>query len=302
MLVAGCGGGDEGSGGGAGLAPAGGGGGVAYALPSVPRALDPLAARSLSAQIVTRQVHEPLISPVAAPYGGAPRSLGLTVALRPSPDRTVWSVQLRPGVRFQDGTPFNAAAVLANSRRWDSFAAGRRLLPDLFAVDAPRPNEVRFQFDSPVRDLIGLLSDPRLGIVSPRALAPADGAEARIEPDAAGTGTGAFRLSSLTGNEAELVRNQSWWGAAVGLGPALDDLTFVAARRASRRAALLNAGDVQIAGPLGTRALDAASTAPLLSAVPGTGGGVGTEASVRGLRRAGRVPALSAVWLTNLRD
>ena len=302
-LLAGCGGSEVSSGGTAGgLPPAGGGGTLAYALPSLPRALDPLTADSLSEQILARQVNEPLIGPLSAPYGGARRSVGLAVALRPSADRTVWSVQLRQGVLFQDGTPFNAAAVLANSRRWSSLPAGRRLLPDLFAVDAPRPNEVRFQLERPVADLSLLLADPRLGIVSPRALAGPRGGGTRVETEATGTGTGPFRLSSLSGGQAEMARNQSWWGTALGLGPAIDEVSFVRATSAARRAALLRSGDVEVAGPLGTAALRALSAEPLLSAVPRAGGGVGTAASVRGLFPSERVPALSGAWLTNLRD
>ena len=35
-----------------------------------------------------------------------------------SPDGTVWTFALRHGVKFQDGTPFDAAAVKANIDRW----------------------------------------------------------------------------------------------------------------------------------------------------------------------------------------
>src|SRR5437762_3156967 len=81
----------------------------------------------------------------------------------------------RLGVHFQDGTPFNADAVLVNSKRWQTSPVGQKLLPHLFAVDAPRPDEVRFLLDQPVPDLVSRLSDPRLGIVSPRALNPQTG-------------------------------------------------------------------------------------------------------------------------------
>ena len=45
----------------AGLPAAGGGGGLAYALPSLPSTLDPLAASDRAAATVTRQIHEPLV-------------------------------------------------------------------------------------------------------------------------------------------------------------------------------------------------------------------------------------------------
>ena len=85
-----------------------------------PATLDPLAAQGRIAQTVTRQVYEPLIERLIGPYGQSAVQPGLALSARPSPNRTTWTVTLRLGVRFQDGTPFNAAAVLANSRRWQS--------------------------------------------------------------------------------------------------------------------------------------------------------------------------------------
>lgn len=300
LALGACGEEETGSGDVAGLPAAGGGGSLIYALPSLRANLDPLTAASLSDQVVSRQIHEPLVSVLAGPYGDARHRVGLASALKPSPDRTVWSVQLRAGVVFQDGTPFNAAAVLANSRRWASVPAGRRLLPDLFGVDAPRPNEVRFQLDRPVRDLPRLLADPRLGIVSPQALDPPGGEGSQFRADAPGTGTGPFQHRARGGARMELARNPGWWGSSVGLGPAFESLVFLRAAASAARVGLLRAGEVEIAGPLPPGALRALDADPLLRAVPGAAGGVGVEASVRGLDPAQRVPPLSGVWLTTL--
>src|SRR4051812_4246089 len=136
LAASGCAGsGDSGPGVSTGLPPAGGGGTLAYALPALPAApdppaararaaptparptppatLDPLAARTRADQTVTRQIHEPLIERLSGPYRRAAPQPGLALEVRPSRDRTTWTVTLRPNVRFQDGTPFNAAAVLA---------------------------------------------------------------------------------------------------------------------------------------------------------------------------------------------
>jgi peptide/nickel transport system substrate-binding protein len=275
-------------------------GGLAYALPASPAGMDPLTAPDLGAAIVSRQVHEPLVARVSGPYGGPRRTAGLATALRPSPDRTVWTVQLRRGVSFQDGTPFDAAAVLVNSRRWNSTPSGRAVLPELFAVDAPRPGEVRFLLERPVGDLPSHLADPRLGIVSPLALEPQSGEGARFRVGARGTGTGAFALTEAAPRADALVRNPGWWGTPLGLGPALESVRFVSPRSPARRAERLRDGAVQIAGPLPAAVLAALRADPLLSAVPGTGGGVGISASVRGLAPAQRLPLLSGVWLTTL--
>jgi peptide/nickel transport system substrate-binding protein len=301
VVLAGCGGGDDGGAqSGSQLPPAGGGGTLTYALPSLPATVDPLAAKDRIAQTVSHQIYEPLIGEITGPYGqGAPQP-GLALSAHPSADRTTWTVNLRLGVRFQDGTPFNAAAVLANSRRWQSDPRGRALLPHLFAVDAPRPDEVRFLLDEPVRDLPRRLSSPRLGIVSPRALEPQSGQRARFLPDASDSGTGAFVPGGGGPGRLELSRFAGWWGSPIGLGPALDGVTFVAAPLPEQRFRLLSEGRVQIADPLDAAGLRAAAADPLLNAIGGPQSGIGMEGSVRGLSSVSAVPALAGVWLTRL--
>jgi peptide/nickel transport system substrate-binding protein len=299
--ITGCGGGGGGSQArNDGLPPAGGGGTLGYALPSLPSTLDPLAAASRDAQIVTRQVYEPLIERLSGPYAQAAPQAGLALTSRPSRDRTTWTVTLRTDVRFQDGSPFNAAAVLANSRRWQSNAAGRSLLPHLFAVDAPRPDEVRFLLDQPVPDLVSRLASPRLGIVSPRALDPQSGRGARFLPDAAGSGTGAFMLGPQGPGRLTLSRFAGWWGSPLGLGPSLDGVSFVLAPQPAQRLRMLREGTVQVADPLGAPGLRAADRDPLLDSVGGPLTGIGLEGSVRGIGSASAIPVLSGVWLTRL--
>ncbi len=282
------------------LPPAGGGGTLSYALPSLPSTLDPLASQSRAALTVTRQVYEPLIERLTGPYGQATPQAGLALAARPSRDRTTWTVTLRSGVRFQDGTPFNAAAVLANSRRWQTDPAGRSLLPHLFAVDAPRPDEVRFLLDQPLPDLVRRLSSPRLGIVSPRALDPQTGQNARFLADLAGAGTGAFQPGPAGPGRMMLSRFAGWWGSRMGLGPSLDGVTFVVAHQPSQRLRLLRDGVVQVADPLGPSELRFANSDPLLETAGGPPGGIGLEGSVRGIDSAEEIPILSGVWLTRL--
>jgi peptide/nickel transport system substrate-binding protein len=301
MVVVGCGGsGDSGSRVNTRLPPAGGGGTLAYALPALPGTLDPLAAQTRAEQTVTRQVFEPLIERLSGPYQQATPQAGLALEARPSRDRTTWTVTLRPNVRFQDGTPFNAAAVLANSRRWQTDPAGQSLLPHLFAVDAPRPDEVRFLLDQPVPDLVRRLSSPRLGIVSPRALDPQVGQNASFLADAAGSGTGAFQVGPSGPGRQTLLRFAGWWGSPIGLGPSLDGVTFVLAPQPSQRLRMLRDGAVEVADPLGAPGLRAANSDPLLDVVGGPLSGVGLEGSVRGIDSATAIPVLSSVWLTRL--
>jgi ABC-type transport system substrate-binding protein len=299
--VAGCGGGGDG---GAQRSsqppPAGGGGTLIYALPGLPKSLDPLAASDRAAETVTRQVYEPLVSQARAPYGAGAVQPGLVLNAQPSHDRTVWTLDLRAGVRFQDGTPFNAGAVLDNSRRWQSDPRGRELLPHLFAVDAPRPDQVRFLLDQPVSDLPRRLASPRLGIVSPKAFEPQNGKGARFLGNARKSGTGAFQPVASGPARLELSRYAGWWGSPIGLGPALDSVTFLAAPKPDQRYRMLAEGTAQVADPLDAEGLRAAQADPLLETIGGTRVGMGVEGSVRGIDSALAIPRLTGVWLTRL--
>jgi peptide/nickel transport system substrate-binding protein len=261
----------------------------------LPNDLDPLAASSRDAQLVTRQIYEPLIASLAGPYDDSSRRPGLAQSIHPSPDQTIWTLRLRDGVRFTNGTLFNASAVLANARRWQSLAAGRELLPSLFAADAPRPDVVRFLFNRPTPDLPRRLSSPQLGIVAPESLKPASGEAARVAAD--GIGTGPFKPAHTVTGELVLTRNPSWWGTPLGLGPALDSIDFRGVSGAAQRVALLRGGEAQVAGSIPDADLDAIAADPLLTSVPG---GIGLERSVRGIDSPQPI-SFSGVWLTTIR-
>jgi peptide/nickel transport system substrate-binding protein len=305
-MAAGC-GGDEDDTTPGGLPRSGGSGMLVYALPGLPETLDPLAADSPAAQVVSRQVHEPLVSRVRPPYGGAAGPAGpqpgLALSVEPSDGGTVWRVTLRQDVRFQDGSPFNASAVLANTRRWTETGSARELLPGLFAVDAPRPDEVRFLFADSQPDVPRLLAAARLGIVSARALADAAGersAAVDLPPD---SGTGAFALGERSDERLLLTRNAEWWGTSIGLGPALDGLEFVRVPSSAERLEAVASGAAQVAEPLDSAEVSAARAETLVRVVSlsAPAGPAAVEASVRGLAAGpGEVPELSGVWLTRI--
>ncbi len=272
---------------------------LSYALAGEPRELDPLLAGTRPDQIVDRQLHEPLVERVTGPLGDVRRVRGLAISWRASRDREIWSLQLRSRVRFQDGTPFNSTAVLANAERWRTVAAGRALLPGLLAADAPRPDLVRLIFALPVPDLPDRLASARLGIVSPAALRPRSGRGARLI-HAARSGTGPFEFRGGEAEGVTVARNVDWWGTSLELGPALDQVEFVTARAASRRLDLLDGGDVQVADALPRAAATARSRRdPLLTTVGGGDRVVGLERSVRGIDSSAVQP-LSGVWLTTV--
>lgn len=264
-----------------------------------PGDLDPLHAASLSAQMVTRQIFEPLVEGLDGPFAGPKNRRGLAVGWDHSADYRVWSLRLRTGIRFQDDAPLNAEAVVANAERWISDPIGQQLLPSLVAADAPSPNEVRLILAAPDPNLPRRLADPRLGIVSPPALSNVAGLGLAFTRSQR-AGSGPFELQRRLADVLVLQRYRSWWGSPHGLGPALDSVRFRIVPGPGPRAVALRRGGVRVAADLPSGIADALRRDPLL-AVSGVASGhaVGFERSVRGI--SGWRPApLSGVWVTLL--
>ena len=281
----------------AGPSPAGGNGQLNYAIPSAGGTLDPLDARRVAEQTVTRQIFEPLVANLNGPYGRRHGMAGIAVAIHRSRDSRVWSLRLRPGVRFQDGRLLDAGAVLTNIQRWRRSPVGRDLLPGLIGADGPRPDLVRFIFAQPVPGAEARLGDPRLGLVSPNALSSPSGGWTLLR--VAGAGSGPFRLTSRPGGTVLLRRNHAWWGTRYGLGPALDEVSFRRVPGVKARIGLLRAGSVEVAGDIGPAAVRLRAD-PLLSAIAVTSGySIGVERSVRGLTGSPTQP-LSGVWIAGI--
>jgi peptide/nickel transport system substrate-binding protein len=286
---------------GSGPTEAGGGGNLIYAIAAHPGNLDPLHAETTSARIVARQVFEPLVASLDGPYGEASDRPGLALRWEASSDFRIWSFHLRGHVRFQDDTPLNAEAVVTNAERWQADPTGQALLPGLVAADAPTPSLVRLILSVPDRRLPVKLGDPRLGVVSPAALGIEAAAAAPIAR-AQEAGSGPFALQEEALATVELRRNRSWWGSRLGLGPALDGISFQVVADPEERVRALSDGSARVVAGLPPAPAKALSDDPLLAVVgAGSGSAVGFERSVRGIVGWRPMP-LSGVWLATLTE
>lgn len=141
-----------------------------------------------------------------------------------------YTFQLRKGVTFQDGTPFNAAAVVYNinyilNPKTHSIGAIGALGP-IASAKATGAYTVVFQFKTPYAPFLTNLASPELGPQSPTAIQKwgAQYSEHVV-------GTGPFELTSYTsGTGFVLKRNPhyDWAPAAYGRnGPAyLNQITY----------------------------------------------------------------------------
>lgn len=263
---------------------------------SGPVGADPLSADDRPSQFALHQVFEPLIATVEPPYGRAGSRKGPALGLRPAAGGTVWVIRLRRGVHFADGDLLNGSAVALNARRW--VASGTGLIPGLITADAPRTDRVRLILSDPLPDLADRLADPRLGIVSPRAIRVRANGTVRFAARAA-AGTGPFVIEERNDDGVSLVRNTGWWGSSYRLGPALRRIGFVVEPALAERLALLSAGQVEIADELGGGAASRAiANDPLLGEIATGTSLMGVERSLRGVDASDPGTPLSGAWLT----
>ncbi len=83
------------------------------------KVLDPSFASDGESLRVARQIFETLVQPEE---GGAKIVPGLATSFTPDSTGLVWTFKLKTGVKFHDGTDFNAEAVCFNFNRWFNYS------------------------------------------------------------------------------------------------------------------------------------------------------------------------------------
>ncbi|WP_410813987.1 ABC transporter substrate-binding protein [Micromonospora sp. 067-2] len=169
-----------------------------------------------------------------------------------TPDGRTYTLTLRDGISFSDGTPFDAAAVKANvdKLREPGYAPGVAAvqLRNLKAVDAVDPRTVRLTLTVPDVLILDFLASPQGAQVSPKSLREAKNLKAG-GVDVAGTGP--FVLDRyVPGQELHYRRNPDYDSApptASHTGPAyLDEITYRFLKESAVRVGALTSSQVQV--------------------------------------------------------
>jgi peptide/nickel transport system substrate-binding protein len=101
-----------------------------------------------------------------------------------SKDRKTLTIPLRRGVRFNDGTPFNAQAVKTTFEHYITYKESSRAgdLASVASVEVADPNTVRLHLKAPSAPLLSLLADRAGMILSPTQLKKLGGAKFATNP------------------------------------------------------------------------------------------------------------------------
>ena len=119
----------------------------------------------------------------------------------------MYTFKLRKGVKFHDGTPFNAAAVKFSIERQintehpanklGKYPFANYFFGNVKAVEVMDDSTVRFVLKEPRATMLAVLAQPAASVVSPTAAM-----KAGVDFAQAPTGTGPFRYASWTKGQA----------------------------------------------------------------------------------------------------
>ncbi|MEU9334046.1 ABC transporter substrate-binding protein [Streptomyces sp. NPDC048290] len=175
-----------------------------------------------------------------------------------SPDARTYTLRLRTGVAFADGTPFDADAVKLNFDRitdekspvHDATAAGNMkfLTRWIERVEVRDPHTVVLRLTTPYAGLPRVLTDRRMSLISPKVLREHRPDEVGLHP----VGTGPFRQHAADhGKRVELIRNSGYWGGtpkteSIIVESVSDPTTLAIAAQTGEVDAILSAGAQQV--------------------------------------------------------
>jgi peptide/nickel transport system substrate-binding protein len=225
---------------------------IVYGLTLLPRGFDPHIYASSEMGIVLRSVYDTLIYRDPQTKQFVP---GLAESWELSSDALTYTFHLKTGVKFHDGTPFDAQAVGTNLDRITDPATKSQKAIFLLGpydhytvVDA---HTIQIVLKSPYAPLLDAFCQVYLGIASPKALKANDNTLYQYNQ----VGTGPFMMVKYTPSvELVLRRNPDYaWGPKFYKPPtskSVEEVEFRFFTDVATRAPALESGEAQIMGEL----------------------------------------------------
>ena len=184
-------------------------------------------------------------------------------------DATEFTIKLREGITFTDGTPWNAEAAKANFDRWGDKELGLKrttlLCNILDKTEVVDDYTVKVTLVEPFGAFIATLAHPACVVMSPAVIA-----KGNEECAKAPIGTGQYTFVDwVAGEHATIALNKDWWGynADICGGTALVDpdagfktVTFKPVSESATRVAMIQSGDAQLMWPVPTESIESLKT------------------------------------------
>ncbi|HEY3774562.1 MAG TPA: ABC transporter substrate-binding protein [Solirubrobacteraceae bacterium] len=208
------------------------GGTLQVAIASAPDQLDPQKTTSYPSFEVLDNIYDTLVAP-------DPKTLRMEPSLAQSwtvsRDRLRWTFQLRRGVRFDDGSAFDASDVVYS---YDRIIHGK--LPNAYrfatvkAVTARGPHAVVLTLAKPTPNLLSDIGGFKGMSILPKGIA------SRLNLATHTDGTGPYMLQSQNPGSITLVANPHYWGK----GPYVDRVVFQFIPNATTAVTALETGEI----------------------------------------------------------
>jgi glutathione transport system substrate-binding protein len=178
-----------------------------------------------------------------------------------SKDGLVYTVKLKSGIHFHDGTPFNAEAVKANFDRVtnpDNKLKRYNLFKNIAKTDAVDATTVRFTLKEPFSPFINTLAHPSSGIISPAALAKYGNKGIAQNP----VGTGPFKF--VEWKSTDYIKGAKFDGYWKKGYPKVDSITWRPVVDNNTRAAVMQTNEAHFAFPMPPEAVESLQKKPSL--------------------------------------
>lgn len=242
------------------------GGTLVVGLEAEPGTLDNTVGTGYHTSIVQRLIFETLIGyDLTSAADVVPTRPVLAESWQLSPDGKVYTFKIRPGVKFHDGTPLDAAVIKWNYERASDpnhpmyFDKGRGTSAQIFSLiekmEAPDPATFVIRLKDPRAYFLSLFDKVPMYVGSPTAIQKYGNDDFGNHP----VGTGPFRFVGRdSGSKITLERNPDYWGTATYL----DQIVFRGIADPTPRVVALQTGEVDFINDVAPDQIDALRANP----------------------------------------